>query len=213
MITEPDVTVTDYLLAIESALLAYLLVRNGDQRNPLRPWFAVFFGSIGLAAITGGTVHGFFLDMDTLGYRVLWPLTLVAIGVTALAAWFIGARICFSPRVVGWVSVFAGVEFAAYCLVVLFITHSFSVVVMNYLPAVIFLTAVFSLKLIQARERRVLIGLVGLLLTFVAAGVQQGGISLHPTYFNHNAFYHLLQAVALFMIFWAARWLVTARTI
>ncbi len=213
MITEPDVTLTDYFVALESALFAYLLFRDGDQRNPLWIWFAVFFGSISVAAITGGTVHGFSPDMDALGYRILWPLTLVAIGVTALAAWIIGARICLSPRVAGWVSVLAVIEFAAYCLVVLSITHSFSIVVMNYLPAVVFLTVVFSLNYIQARERKVLIGLVGFLLTFVAAGVQQGGIALHPTYFNHNALYHLIQAVALFMIFWTARWWVTARSI
>jgi len=32
----------------------------------------------------------------------------------------------------------------------------------------------------------------------VAAAVQQARIALHPNYFNHNALYHLLQAIALF---------------
>jgi hypothetical protein len=41
-------------------------------------------------------------------------------------------------------------------------------------------------------------------LTLVAAAVQQARIALHPTYFNHNALYHLLQAIALFLIFRAA---------
>jgi hypothetical protein len=44
-------------------------------------------------------------------------------------------------------------------------------------------------------------GLAGLLLTLVAAGVQQARLAVHPTYFNHNALYHLLQAIALFLIF------------
>ena len=105
----------------------------------------------------------------------------------------------------------AVIEFACYCLFVLFVTHSFFIAVINYLPAVVFLTVIFFLDYFQAHERQVLIGLGGFLLTFMAAGVQQGGIALHPIYFNHNALYHLIQAVALFLIFWAARWWVTAR--
>jgi hypothetical protein len=31
-------------------------------------------------------VHGFFLDQSTFGYRILWPTTLIAIGVTAASA-------------------------------------------------------------------------------------------------------------------------------
>jgi len=213
MITEPDVTLTDYLVATECALFTYLLARKGDQKHPLRIWFAMFFGSISVAGIAGGTVHGFFLDIATLGYQILWPLTLVAIGVTALAAWVIGARIYFSSKVAGWVRIVAVIEFAGYCLVVLFVTQSFSIAVINYLPAVIFLTVIFTLIYSQARERQVLVGLLGFLLTFIAAGVQQGGIALHPLYFNHNALYHLIQAVALFLIFWAARWWVEVRAI
>jgi len=213
MITEPDVTLTDYLVATESALFTYLLACKGNRKHPLRIWFAVFFGSISVAGIAGGTVHGFFLDIETLGYQILWPLTLVAIGVTALAAWVIGARIYFSPKVAGWVSIVAATQFAGYCLIVLLITQLFTIAMINYLPAVIFLTIVFTVIYIQARERKVLIGLVGFLLTFIAAGVQQGGIALHPTYFNHNALYHLIQAIALFLIFWAATWWVKVRAI
>ncbi len=213
MITEPDVTLTDYLVATECALFTYLLARKGNRKHPLRIWFAVFFGSISVAGIAGGTVHGFFLDIETLGYQILWPLTLVAIGVTALAAWVIGARIYFSPKVAGWVSIVAATQFAGYCLIVLLITQLFTIAVINYLPAVIFLTVIFTLIYSQARERQVLVGLVGFLLTFIAAGVQQGGIALHPMYFNHNALYHLIQAVALFLIFWAARWWVEVRAI
>ena len=211
MITEPDVTLTDYFVAAQSALFTYLIARNGDQKHPLRVWFAVFFGSITVAGFAGGTVHGFFLNVETLGYQVLWPLTLVAIGVTALAAWIIGARIYFSSIIAGRVKIVAVVEFAGYCLVVLFVTQSFFIAVINYLPAVVFLTVIFFLDYFQAHERQVLIGLCGLLLTFIAAGVQQGGIALHPIYFNHNALYHFIQAVALFLIFRAASWWVTAR--
>jgi len=39
----------------------------------------------------------------------------------------------------------------------------------------------------------------------LASYLQQRGVGLHPIYFNHNALYHALQAVALLLIFVARR--------
>ncbi len=209
--TEPDVTLTDYALAIECAALAYLVYRQGGQQQSLRNWFALFFGSIGLAALTGGTVHGFFLDEESIGYRILWPATLIASGLAALSTWAVAACIQFSKVIARWISFVAAAEFAGYSVLVLLITQEFWLAVANYLPPTIFLLVVFARQYLLGRESQLLLGTVGLLLTFVAAGVQQGQVALHPLYFNHNALYHLIQAVALLLIFWAARWLLSSR--
>ena len=189
MITEPDVTFTDYGLAAECVLFTYLLGRRGNRQQLLRTWF---------------------LDDETAGHRVLWPATLLAIGVTTLAAWIVGARIQFSRGVARAISIAAVLQFVGYCVVVLFIVQTFRVAILNYLPANIFLLVVFFLTYIRVRKGAVLIGLVGIVLTFVGAGVQQAGIVVHPVYFNHNALYHIIQAAALFMIFWSARWFTEA---
>lgn len=211
MITEPDVALTDYGLALECALFAYLLVRRRDGQRPLQTWFALFFGSLSAAALAGGTLHGFFLDPQTTGQTILWPATLLAIGVTALSAWVIGVLIQFPEAVARWIVILAIVAFAGYCAIVLLVTQTFWVAVVNYLPAAGFLFLVFSLTYQRTRERPVLVGAAGLALTFVAAGARERDIALHPVYFNHNALYHLIQAVALFMVFWAARWFVMDR--
>ncbi len=211
MITEPDVTLTDYGLAIECAVFTYLLCRRRDLQHPLRFWFMLFFGSAGVSAITGGTTHGFFLDEAKQGYAILWPITLTAIGLGALAGWAIGAKLLFSRGIARVISIVAAMEFAAYCFAVLFVNQTFMVAVINYLPAAVFLTVALGIVYARYRERELLIGLSGLALIFVAAGVQHGGIALHPVYFNHNALYHVIQAVALFMIFRGARWLVRRR--
>ncbi len=213
MITEPDVTITDYGLALECALFTYLLCRGRNRRPPLRTWFALFFCSVGAAALTGGTVHGFFLDERTLGSRILWPVTLLAIGLAALAAWGIGARIQFSGTVARWFSIAAAAEFAVYGVLVLFVTQEFRIAILNYLPAAFFLLGAFFLAYRRTRARSVLVGLLGLALTFVASAVQQSGLGLHPIYFNHNALYHLIQAAALFMIFQGARWFGSAEPV
>ena len=212
MITEPDVTLTDYGLAIECALLAYLLYRLDHSKEPLRTWFLLFFGSLGLAAATGGTVHGFFLDENSWGYAILWPATLIAIGITAWTSWAIGAEMRFSSKMARRVSLCAGFTFFGYSIIVLFISQAFVIAMVYYLPAVLFLSVVFVLEYRRSKARSVGIGLAGLVLTLASAGVQRGGIGLHPLYFNHNALYHLIQAVALFMIFRGARWFVAKTT-
>jgi hypothetical protein len=101
-------------------------------------------------------------------------------------------------------------QLVGYSVVVMFIVQTFRVAILNYLPASIFLLVVFFLTYVRVRKGPVLIGLVGIVLTFVAAGVQQAGVVVHPIYFDHNALYHVIQAVALFMIFWSARWFTVA---
>ena len=210
--TEPDVTLTDYGLAIECALFTYLVFRSRKKPQLLRIWFALFFGSLSLAALLGGTVHGFFLDTQATAHTFLWQATLLAIGVTALSLWAIGANIQFSVVIAHWITITAAVEFIAYCIIVLLVTQNYYVVIFNYLPAVVFLLIVFGLVYVRTRETRVLVGFLGFGLTLVAAWVQQERIALHPVYFNHNANYHLIQAIALLLIFGSSRGLILAQT-
>jgi hypothetical protein len=209
--TEPDVTLTDYGLTIECALFAFLLFCYGDRSAPLRPWFILFFASIGAAALGGGTVHGFFADTDTLGYRIVWPSTLIAAGLTAMATWIIGAKLWLSENLARTISMLAIFEFTVYSITVVFFTQSFLVVVVNYLPATLFLLTIFYLLYSHMRTPELRAGFVGLVLTLVAAAVQIAAIPLHPIYFSHNALYHVIQAIALLMIFRAARWLIQRR--
>ena len=209
--TEPDVTLTDYGLTIECAVLAFLLYCYGDRSASLRPWFTLFFASIGAAALGGGTVHGFFSDTETLGYRILWPSTLIAAGLTAMATWIIGAKLWLSEKLARTISMLAIFEFAVYSIMVLFFTQSFFLVVVNYLPATLFLLTIFYLLYSHMRAQELRAGFAGLVLTFVAAAVQIAGIPLHPIYFSHNALYHVVQAIALLMIFRSARWLIQRR--
>ena len=91
--TEPDVTLTDYALAIECLIFAAILHRNNSRNVKLGRWFTLFFASICAASLFGGTVHGFFPEVDSLGHDILWPASLLTIGLTALAAWAIGAGV------------------------------------------------------------------------------------------------------------------------
>jgi hypothetical protein len=208
--TEPDVTLTDYFLAVECALFACLIYRQKNCERLLRLWFALFFGSLSFASWTGGTVHGFFLNEVSLGYKILWPSTMISIGITAFTAWMIGSILFFS-KVVKKVLVLAGLAFVIYCTIILTVKQTFTVVIIHYLPSAVFLFIALLGLYRRVQTKEVFMGLFGLGLTFLAAVIQQSKIGRHPFYFNHNALYHLIQAVGLFMIFYCAQWLVVSK--
>src|SRR5258707_15725411 len=84
--TEPDVTLTDYGIALECAILAGLLYRCRSGRGDLRRPFVLFFASSALGALAGGTVHGFFLDDRSLAGAALWRGAPLGRGGPPLAA-------------------------------------------------------------------------------------------------------------------------------
>lgn len=202
--TEPDVTLTDYLLAVECGLFAALLARL-HAAGPLRAPFAAFFTASSVAALAGGTVHGFFLGDRSLAGVLLWRAALLAIGVAAWCGWTIGARLLFAPRLAARVQAAAAVAFAVYAVIVIAVLDRFWVAIAHYAPAVVFLVVAMAAEYRREPRRPLAMGLIGLGLTIAAALVQRFEVALHPVFFNHNALYHLVQAGAFFLIYVAGR--------
>ena len=195
-VDEPDVTLTDYLLAVETAFFAKAVVRRPTRRPVLRRWLGAFFGAASVASLAGGTVHGFFGDEDSLGHRIVWPASMLAIGTGAFALAAVGAELGCDRAVARRVTAAAAVAAVGYAAVVLFVSHDFRVAVVAYLPAASFLLVVLVRRFVRQREREELFGVAAIVLAFVAAGVQQGTGALHPRYADHNALYHLIQGVS-----------------
>jgi hypothetical protein len=203
--TEPAVTLTDYALAVECAAIVFVLARLDARDRKLFFWFVVFFASIGAASAFGGTVHGFFLPAESRGRAILWPATLLSILVTSLAAWNIGAILKFDERGAAIVRRLAVAQFVLFSLIVLFVTSRFYIGIIAYLPSTLFLLIALLTTYRRRPDPGIRWGVAGLALTLGAAVVQQLRLGIHPVYFNHNALYHVIQGVALWMIFRAAR--------
>ena len=203
--TEPAVTLTDYALAIECAAFVIALSRLDARDKELCLWFIVFFASIAAASVLGGTVHGFFLAASSPGRRILWPATILAILVTSLAAWNIGAILQLDERRATIVRRLATAQLVLFSLVVLIVTSKFYVGIIAYLPSTLFLLFALVTTYRRRPDRAVRWGIAGLGLTLVAAAVQQLRLGIHTVYFNHNALYHLIQGAALGMVFITAR--------
>ena len=199
---EPAVTLTDFGLTIECWLFAALIMRAGT--TTVSRWWTAFFAFIGSASLVGGTVHGFLPDESTVLYRVVWDANLLMIGVTAVATWNLGAILSGSATLTRWIPKLALVLLAVFAAVVVFVSNQFLVAIAMYLPATVFLLVAMVMAHARDPKRGWVVGIIGLVLTFAAAAVQQLKIVLHPVYFDHNAFFHAIQAVALLLL-WLAQ--------
>src|SRR5262245_2279900 len=117
---EPDVTLTDFALAIECAAFAAWLHRRGES-GVLRRYFVIFFAAVGVASLLGGIAHGFLADKQTVVFRLIWTGTLAAIGATAFAGWAAGARLWMSQAAATRVTLVAALLLAAYLFVIAFV--------------------------------------------------------------------------------------------
>ena len=198
---EPAVTLTDYGLTIECCILAALVMKA--PASSARAWWTAFFAFIGLASLLGGTVHGFLPDDSTFANQALWDANLIAIGCTAVATWTIGAMLTGSAALTQWVPRVAFVLLAIYATIVVFVANTFLMAIAMYLPATVLLLVGMTVAHVRDPGRGWAVGIVGLILTYAAAAVQQLKVDPHPVYFDHNALYHAIQAVALFLIFTA----------
>ena len=206
--TEPDVALTDYLLTAQCAGFAVSLARMPGSRPRLQRLCVWFFAVVGLASLIGGTVHGYFHDESTWQFQVLWRLGLLVLGAGSYFSWLIGGELLLRGEGRKHLGRLALAGLLLYSAWVLFWDQRFLFAILNYLPATFFLFLAFLLQIRTGDRRSALFGTSSVLATLIAAAIQQLQIAMHPTYFNHNAIYHLLQAVALALLLVAFRGLI-----
>jgi hypothetical protein len=191
---EPAVAITDFILAVECAGFAILIARK-VPKGSYRTWLLVFFVSIAAGALFGGITHGYFPN-DTPGARAIWVATMLAIGVTAAACWNLAAEVLAKE----WTPLRAAAigGFVGYAGLVVYGFRAYRLVIINYLPAALFLL-VACVVAWKRGQRALRWAVFGIVLTFVAAPIQVLRISLPML--DHNALYHVVQAVALLLIY------------
>ncbi|MCH8082920.1 MAG: hypothetical protein IH885_01670 [Myxococcales bacterium] len=98
-----------------------------------------------------------------------------------------------------------GMALIGYAGVVVFVSRDFTVAIAAYLPAALFMMFVFARNGWRGRPAGVAPALSGIAITIVGAAAQSAGIGLHPVYFDHNALYHAVQAIAFALVFVGCR--------
>ena len=191
--TEPVVALSDYGLTLESAILAMLTHRR-TERTRLREWVVLFFAASAMASLAGGTVHGFTGNPASRGHRVLWPASLISVGVAGLAGTMIGTIIKKSV-------IAAGAGLGIYSSLAVRGKQRYGIAAAALLPPTAFLGGVLWQRYRRLRQPSVLAGLAGLGVSLLGAGLQQTRISIRHRFIDHNVIYHLLQGASLILLY------------
>lgn len=190
-ITEPMTMLTDYLLGLLSVWLGTRLIRRPPAagRRSARRLGAALTAS-GLAALAGGTSHGFREVLGPGPDGVLWKLAVLAVG---LSAFLLLAAVFEATLVSRWRRLALGaatVQWIVYSVWML--GHDeFYWVIADYVPAMLVVLVLEGLAWREGDAAAPWI-VAGVLVSLVGAAIQASGLSLHR-HFNHNDLYHVVQ--------------------
>jgi hypothetical protein len=194
-ITEPVTLITDYLLALECLIFAVLLLQKAKNETPMLLW-AISFITIAIAAITGGTYHGFIRSLSVPVSSTLWKITLYSIGVSTwcmLSGMILAALKGIVRKVF---LILAVIQFLGF-VILISRSYEYKYVIHDYVPAMAVILALCILRLSKPYAIWI-IG--GILVSFAAAGIQLTGFTLHRN-FNHNDLYHVIQMLGMYLLY------------
>jgi hypothetical protein len=187
--SEPTTALTDYALAALCAVLGWRLVRHS------RFW-AFAFLALAMAALLGGTWHGFWQS------DLLWKATTLSVGMASFGM-VVGSALAVGGSALSRVLIgFALIKLIAYSAWMLF--HDAFIWVIADTGSALLIVGVLHLWRLNGWM------LAGVALSIVAGLAQASGISLHA-HFNHNDLYHVLQMGAMLLFFRGVRCYVEAR--
>jgi hypothetical protein len=135
-------------------------------------------------------------------HKYFWDTTLLSIGAVSISCFNLAADLhpVLKPGnkfVLG----LTAMAFLPYAWYVLTGYRTFLTAIVFYLPATLLLLAAIVHQHMNAKTRQTWCGLIGIILTFVAAGVQQSHFFVEPYLLNYNTLYHVIQAIALVLLY------------
>ena len=198
-IAEPSTLVTDWLLALFTAWLAWELFRQAYRLKDraIGLWLGAFC-AVAVSAALGGAWHAFSAQMDQSLAAPLWSGTVIFASAGSLLFLLSTLHIYASGRLL---SILAGVAVSKFALIALWlgVNEDFRIVVYD---SALTMLVIVALNTWGAWARHLPSApwiLAGMLVSLLAALFQQGRVSLHP-HFNHNDLYHVIQMGAMYLL-------------
>lgn len=198
-ISEPMTLLTDYLLAVLVLVFALQLGRSRHQgQRSVRMWSLAFYASAA-AACAGGTYHGFNLYLSPLTGLLLWKLTVYAVGLASLFLFAGSVFATIDGTLRRLLLVLAVIKFCLYATWMA-VQNDFRYVIYDYVPTLIFVLLLLGIAFWKRRDESAPWIISGIVVSFVGAGVQASGFTLHE-HFNHNDLYHVIQMGAFLLLY------------
>jgi hypothetical protein len=200
-IHEPDVAFTDLGLAILGGYFGWRLA-TAPGGGALRRGGAVIMGGLASAALWGAIFHAFFPAKTATppGFLAWIP---VVLSIVIVAATLLGLALSLlAPRLPLPLSRTIVLVYAlTFVAVVLLVDDSFSSIVLFYGPTLVLMLVAAVLQAVRTRSVGWTLIAGGFAISILAAVLQQAQVSIHPVYFNYNAVYHVVQGVALVLLY------------
>ena len=197
-VSEPVTVLTDLALGLLCLMLADRLFRARPESAARL--MAASFVLLAVAAVAGGTVHGFARTLPLVGRARLWNVVYAGIGLAnvALVASVLSA---LAPRVRPLIFTVAGLR----AIVLLFrLAHGDARLDLYDVATTVVVGVGAGLAFTWLRPRPFGPWLLGGMVVSLAGGaIQTWGIAPHP-HFNHNDLFHVMQMAAQWCFFRAA---------
>jgi len=204
-IHDPDVVFTDLGLALLGGYLGWRLWKAPGPRMLLRTG-ALLMGGLASAALWGAVFHAFFpAGTATPAGFLIWVPAALSIVLAASVMLELSLRLLL-PRIQSRVRRLIVATYAVvFAVVVLLVHESFSSIVYFYTPALVLLLIAAGEQALRSRDAGWTLITTGLIMSAGAAMLQQARVAVHPVYFDHNAVYHVVQAIALVFLYFGWR--------
>ncbi len=199
-IYEPMTAFTDLILFLLAGYFAKEIhTLFTDQLMNTHWHWTIAFWMIGIGALLGAVSHGFGPHFPEIMKKIIWKLTVLSIGISCYFFLIASFSHVFPNTTVQWLKWVPLVLLVVYCGIIVK-NDSFSIVIMFYLPTMIFVLAmmIYSQFILEFNGSGLIS--IGILISFLAAGIQLSGFSLHK-HFNHNDIYHIVQMAGMYFIY------------
>ena len=203
-LTEPSTTASDLLLGIVGLISAQRLFRISvpARRGATRMWGGALL-AMSLAALLGAVHHAVLGQVSPAADRALWTTVLWMVGVGSVFMLAASARATLGGAMRRIITAIAWLEFAVYVWWIL--GHPvFEYVILDYGSAMVMVLVIQAWGSYRRREASASWITGGVLVSFLAAGIEMYGSDPWP-YFNHNDMFHLVQIVGVLLFYQGAR--------
>lgn len=196
-LSEPMTLATDYVLGLLSLYFAWRMTDRGAVRA--RRYWVGAFAACGVAALFGGTHHGFLPYLGSGVATVVWKITLYAIGWAAFEAGLATVRTHLAVAMQRPLQRLLVAQLVIYLFAATG-TDEFLVAIIDYSVLFCFVLGVHLRAWLRNRDGAAAWIVAGVLTSFAGAAVQAAGLAPHA-HFNHNDLYHVIQMAGTWMLY------------
>ncbi len=208
-IHEFSIAITDFVIFVESVILAYLLYKQGGKKLSFKTIYGLgsfLFLFLGASSLLGALFHAFFPGKaESLGGFIMWMFTTASIGLIAVTILYTTAFILKNRYISKSINIITVIFFLCYMYTILFVDYHYPTVIKFYGPTILLLGAVGLWKSITQKKAVWFYLLTSSVLSVVAAIIQSLHISIDPVYLNFNTLYHIIQGIAFVFLYFFFR--------